>query len=100
MTREQLLALCGRIADHFNLNDWLLRFSIEEAPGDDPNAWGHCTVIYGRKVAYIAISEAVLDRDLETAKHVIVHELIHVHINAVRESMRQLMEPLKGRRIP
>ena len=96
MTKEQLLALCGQIKDQFHLRDWLVRFFIEDVVAGDPDAWGYCNVIYGRKIANITLASELLNRDIRTVKQVICHELIHVHLNAVSESTRELLEPLSA----
>lgn len=96
MTKEQLLALCEQIKGKFHLKDWLVRFFIEDAPNGNSDAWGYCEVIYGRKIANITLASELLSRDIRTVKQVICHELIHVHLNAVAESTRELLEPLSA----
>ena len=96
MTKEQLFALCEEIKDKFHLKDWLVKFFVEDAPGGDSDAWGHCEVIYGRKIANITLATELLNRDIRTVKQVICHEFIHVHLNAVSESTRELLEPLSA----
>ena len=96
MTKEQLLVLCEEIKDKFHLKDWFVRFYIEDVINGSPDAWGYCEVIYGRKIANITLAEELLNRDIRTVKQVICHELIHVHLNAISESTRELLDPLSA----
>ncbi len=82
--------------DKFHLKDWTVRFSIEDVVNGDPDAWGHCKVIYGRKIANVTLAEELVRQDEQTIKQVIAHELIHIHLNAILESTRELLGPLSA----
>lgn len=96
MTKEQVLVLCEEIKDKFHLKDWKVKFFIEDIVNGDPDVWGYCEVIHGRKIAYITLASELLGRDISTIKQVICHELIHVHLNAISESTRELLAPLSA----
>ena len=96
MTRERLLALCEEVKDKFCLKDWTIKFYIEEVVKGDPDAWGYCEVVYGRKYANITLAEDLLKQDEFSVIHVIAHELVHVHLHHVWESAKELMEPLSS----
>lgn len=96
MTKEQLLALCEQIKDKFQLKDWTVKFFIDEVVKGDPDAWGYCEVVYGRKYANITLAEDLLRQDEFSIIHVVAHELVHVHLHHIWQSANDLMEPLSS----
>ena len=64
------------------LRDWKIMVEHNGAEGDDNAASIRC--IYGTRHAYINIGESFDDHTVEQQRHVLVHELIHAHLNRIK----------------
>lgn len=87
MTREDLQALAAyvrAIADLLELRDWTIL--LRAAPiGDDDEAEARVNLVYGRKLASLEFSPGFRELEPERQRHVVCHELIHLHVNPVWE---------------
>lgn len=101
MTNSQMRSL-GRyvsdIAQMLGLDDWKITVHAEE-PGDaidgsDAIASVSCT--YGRKIASLRLGKDFLNSPPEEQRHVLVHELIHVHMWGVLALVRTTLPKMLG----
>lgn len=75
------------LADIMGLRDWTI--SLEHAPPssephDGHKVQGECAVNYGRKSATISICPDWPEDDPEEVRRVVVHELLHCHVEPVQ----------------
>lgn len=76
MTRGELEKYILRVASLMGLKDW--DFLLREEPAEG-RALAQVETIYGQKYANIWVGVDFWDRDPDTQRHVIVHELVHCH---------------------
>jgi hypothetical protein len=77
--RRSLLRYILDIAVHMGLRDWT--FSLEAEPCEDAHA-ATIACTYGRKIASICVSQHWMTTAPEEQRHVIIHELVHVHLDS------------------
>lgn len=97
MTEEQkeiLLKWLRDTADSLNLRDWTFDIMFDEVieSNHDPSstmvAGAEVSAIYGRKHATILFPKDFIEVDGPTQKMIVVHELVHLHFNAMRDVIR------------
>lgn len=75
-------------ANTLMLHDWTIVLVHEALPADDDaHACVECT--YGRKHLAITLGYNFLKQSPEEQRHIIVHELLHVHFNDVELPLRE-----------
>lgn len=97
MTDKQRLSLVnyvGRLADALGLGEWHLVLHYDSA--DAGNA-AEVSVVPGRRTAHISLSEDFPTFDPEEQRHVLVHELIHIHLDRIRTYARDTLPEVMGR---
>lgn len=91
--RNQLGAYIREIANLMGLRDWRLVLADEPpqtADADDmlrredDTAGAYVEVIYGRKLATVSIASTWPQWDPEELRVVVVHELVHCHVEPMR----------------
>lgn len=80
--RKRLARYTCRLAVTLGLRDWTLNFP-EEEPTDKKAAAAVATV-YGRRIASVWFSPDFLDYPPEQQRHIVVHELLHIHLDPIR----------------
>lgn len=83
--RVQLGLYLRELADLMGLRDWTINL-MHDTP-DNPHHAACVDVRYGRKVANISFEENWAGSDPETLRETCVHELLHCHINRVRNPL-------------
>lgn len=77
--RKVLSAYVRKVADAMNLRDW----TIYIAHGtDNEGVAAHVTTLYGRHTATVTFRDDFRTADPEFQRMAVVHELIHVPLNA------------------
>ena len=80
-----------RLADLTALKDW--HIEIGDGVPDNPTAacsvWMACT----QKRAIIQLSEYFLDQPADRQRHYLLHELIHLHVETMWETVRVFLPP-------
>lgn len=77
------------IADLMGLRDWTVGID-HDPPDSDHVASIDCR--YGRKFAWVKLSEAFLDSEPDRQRQTIVHELTHCHFEPMRRLLLGLVE--------
>lgn len=83
------LAYALALAAPLKILDW--RISVLEEVTEAGNA-AHVEIIYGRKIANISLAEDFDNFVPEEQRHMIVHELVHVHAQPVGSIFQRLTE--------
>lgn len=83
--RKVLGAYIRGAADMLELRDWT--FGLAHAPAD-PGKQATVDIVYGRKLAQIAVCEDFRDLPAEEQRHVIAHELVHCHLESACSMVR------------
>lgn len=79
------------LADRMGLRDW--KISIHEDPPDASNV-AECDARFGRKIAWIYLSETFLRSEPDRQRQTLVHELLHAHTAHLNHLMQgELTEP-------
>jgi hypothetical protein len=93
---RQLGRYIRHLADvHLELRDWHLTVQHAEPPGGDCHGW--CFVTYGRKRAMIRVANDWWDEDPTEQRHIVVHELLHIHLDTLDSFHRNALPELVGR---
>lgn len=80
--RDELAAYMRRLADLVGLCAWEIKLSTQGPDNENHAASVH--VWYGRKVASIYMQPDWASWEAEELRSTIVHELLHCHINPIR----------------
>ena len=83
--RHELGQYMRHMADLMGLRDWYLTLTHKEPLDDDHGA--ECDVSYGQKCARIAFRDDWPTWDAEEVRRLMVHELIHRHVEPMRWAM-------------
>ncbi len=78
--RRALGAYIREIADILGLVEWKLFLDAEQPQGTD-GASGHCHVIFGHKAARIWVEDLTRE-PADWQRYVVVHELLHIPLQA------------------
>jgi len=82
---DDLAEYVREVANRIELRDWAFR--LDRLPlgtkDDDRDAYAMVTVVYGRKLARIAFCHEWNTIAADERRHVVVHELLHCHVNQV-----------------
>lgn len=89
--RRSLAKYVASIAAEFGLRDWT--FDFPNGPCSD-HALAEVDCTYGRKRAAIRFSTDWMGLSPEEQRHVVVHELIHVHFAQANQAARDGFEAL------
>jgi hypothetical protein len=79
------------LADLVSLRDWTV--GIDHRPPDCQEGVAEVHLPYGRKIAWVRLSEEFLDSKPEEQRHTLAHELIHAHCEPMA---RMLADHLDG----
>lgn len=74
--KEAFNAYARRLADLMGLLDWIIGIG-DEPP--EPRNLAECDARYGRKIAWIHLSESFFNSTPVRQRQTIVHELLHAH---------------------
>lgn len=77
--KQKFAPYIRRLADMIALKDWAI-YVLDEPP-EDTGANADVTIIGGRKLANIRLSEFFLDGTPESQRATLVHELVHCHLD-------------------
>ena len=77
--RRSFLKYLNEVSRDFGLKDWEMFAHLEEAPPTE-DAIAATTCIEKRKIAHILFSEAYFKATPEEQRHVLLHELLHIHL--------------------
>lgn len=71
------LAYTTWLLELLNLREWEVTVGFSEKLKDDVHA--HVETVYGRRCARIALPESFFELPPEEMRHVLIHELLHLH---------------------
>lgn len=102
MTRRDRKAL-GRylraLADSLELRDWTI--VVEHEPvtdeSDDEKILADVRTTSGRKIAHVRVCPDFRDRDRQDIRHILVHELVHVHLAQLQAQSENDLADLVGK---
>ena len=94
--RVEIQTYVDELRTHLCLIDWKI---IVEAEFGDEDVAAQIRCIYGTRHAFLSVGVSFDDHSLKQQRHVIVHELLHCHLNRVKGPMRRLTDAL-GLRSP
>jgi hypothetical protein len=89
---EPTIEYIRRLADLMRLRDWTIE--LDPPLADDDSRAGHVVVIYGRKLAQIALRPT---QDAAELRHTIVHELVHCHFEPACAMVHTDLEEVLGK---
>lgn len=96
MTKKERKALglyIRWVGDAMELRDWTFELSRKEP---DTDAFATVTPTYGRKIAVIDLCPDFRAMAPEKQRHVIVHELVHCHLEPAASMVRSDLEKHLG----
>lgn len=99
LTKKQLKALDPWILELLHgcrLTEWTIRLAKDLLPRDS-DAAAQVRCIYGRKIAHIQLGPEWMASSPTERRHVMVHELIHCHLDAACRFMENELETLVGK---
>lgn len=76
-------------SDYMELRDWTTCLD-DNFIDDDEEAVATCHCVYGQKYVEISISKSFFGESDEHQKHILVHELVHVHQWGVEECFQNV----------
>jgi hypothetical protein len=91
-TRKALAVYVRRVADGLGLRDWTFILDYETSALVGENA--RIDVTYGRRVATICWGETFWAESRKDQRNTVVHELLHVHLDAIQAVARDMEEQL------
>ena len=91
-TRVALNAYCRTMADELGLRDWTLIVNYDTPTIAEENA--RVDVTYGRRVVTISWGETFWTETRAEQRQTVVHELMHIHLDAISAVSRSLAEQL------
>ena len=97
MTNKQRVSIRNYIAflaSHLGLNDWSIRLMPQVCENPNHAATVVCTP--GRKIAQVTLAEDWLEQTPEEQRHVLIHELIHVHADHEFQYIEDTLPTLIG----
>lgn len=92
--RKMLMRYLGQIAPHLGLSDWDIFLKPE--PCENPEHAATVTCIPGRKIANIQVAADFFDAPPVQQRHVLIHELIHIHVDQEFQLIEDVLPPLMG----
>ena len=81
------------IADHMGLTDWRLELHYD---GTEPEIAAHVSCVTGRRIAHITLSGDFGTFAPEEQRHVVVHELLHIHLDPMGQYAHDTLPGLLG----
>lgn len=97
MTDRQFRSLAKYViyvAAHIGLRDWTINI-LREPPDDDGHA-ATVSCVYGRKIANVRFSVDWMTQTPEEQRHVVIHELLHVHTDGALTLVEETLPTLLG----
>lgn len=97
MTPKQHRSLAQYIlnaAVTLGLRDW--QIVLHGEPCDDPDHAATVSCLYERKIAHIHVAANFADMDPVEQRHVIAHELAHIHMDADFNYLSELLPGMVG----
>lgn len=89
--KEALAPYLRALADLMGLRDWTVGINHEPP---DPRHLAECDARFGRKIAWIHLSEAFLNAPPDRQRQTLGHELLHAHTAHLEHLMHgELTEP-------
>lgn len=81
-------------ADVLGLRDWDVR--LDEVPEADPNNAASVSCVRERRVAHIQVAPEFVHMEPAEQRHVIAHELAHIHMDGDLEYLSEVLPSLIG----
>lgn len=95
---EDLVDYLAVLGGHLELRDWTL--SLYRLPlDDDEEAFAQVVPTYGQKRATVHLCRDFAKLDPDTALRVLVHELLHCHLDSVERHLDEVLPDLVGKPI-
>ena len=92
--RKGLLRYLAMLARNMGLRDWTLYLRPE--PCEDSSHAATVSCVPGRKIANIQVAADWFEQDAAAQRHVLVHELLHVHVDQEFQLIEDALPPLVG----
>lgn len=92
--RKGLLRYIGMLARNMNLADWQIYLRPE--PTEDSNHAATVSCVPGRKIAHIQLAADWFEQDHASQRHVLVHELLHIHLDQEFQLIEDVVPELIG----
>lgn len=80
--RAEIQAYVDVLQPILALRDWKLTVESDDSPNEGDAAAIRC--IYGTRHAFINIGVSFDEHPIEQQRHVLVHELLHAHMNRIK----------------
>ena len=93
--RAEIQTYVDDLRTHVALLDWKI---IVEAEFGDEDVAAQIRCIYGTRHAFLSVGVSFDDHSLKQQRHVIVHELLHCHLNRVKGSVINVLNQM-GREV-
>ena len=96
MTSQEFKSLgryVAKVASAYGLRDW--HITLHGDTHERENA-GEVSCVYGQRRAHIGVSAEFGGLDADEQRHVVVHELTHIHLDQVVQLVEDL-QPLLGK---
>jgi hypothetical protein len=98
--RKALGRYCRELADRLELRDWTINIEHAElgnAGTDGERTLADVDTTTGRKLVQVRVCSDFRAFDREKQRHVLVHELVHVHLAALQEQCEYDVADLIGK---
>lgn len=92
--RRSLARYIRAAADVLGLKDW--NIVLLDEPCDDPDHAAQVASIYERRIAHIRVAAEFAEMASGEQRHVIAHELAHVHMDADFNYLMELLPAMVG----
>jgi hypothetical protein len=79
--RRRIARYIRSLANTLGLRDWTINIQSDEP--DTKEAFASVSCVYGRRIAHVWLAHGFEDLDADTQRHVLLHELLHVHLDGV-----------------
>lgn len=86
--RDKLGEYIREMADIMALRDWSI--VLMHDPPQDAQHTATIELIYGQRRATLRVVSTWMDQTPENLRHTITHELLHCHINPIRDALEHI----------
>lgn len=92
--RKRMAVYLRSLANTIGLRDWT--FNIQQDEPDTKEAYAAITCVYGRRIANVWFAHGFEHLDPVLKRHVILHELLHVHLWPITSLASETLEAAMG----
>jgi hypothetical protein len=92
--RKRIARYIRTVANTLGLRDWTLNLAHDEP--DDKEAYASVSCVYGRRIANLWLAHGFEMLEPIEQRHVIVHELLHIHFDRTLKQSEGALPGLLG----